>query len=100
MLYNITSIQEFNELAKKNKPIVLYFTAKWCGPCKSLHPLIDKYKDIIDICVVDIDSSNDLSSCFDVTSIPRLLMFKSGSKVDDITGANGQKIVNSFNKIL
>jgi thioredoxin 1 len=81
---------------------VYYFTASWCGPCKSIYPEIEslnnKYENVnfykID---VDDEENEDLCSNYNVTSIPNFLFFKEGREVGRVKGADikaVEKIIN------
>ena len=76
---------------------VYYFTASWCGPCKSIYPEIEslnnKYESVnfykID---VDDEENEDLCSKYNVTSIPTFLFFKEGIKVGSVKGADIKEV--------
>lgn len=73
----IKSIQEFNALVKQDKPILIDFYAEWCGPCKSLTPIVerlaDKYAEEVEIVKINVDHQQAIAKKFDVRSIPTLL---------------------------
>lgn len=60
-----------------DKPAIVDFTAKWCGPCQRISPILDQlaaeYKDQIVIYKVDIDKNQELAKAFGVRSIPAIL---------------------------
>ena len=60
-----------------NKPAIVDFTAKWCGPCQRISPILDElakeYEGQIVIYKVDIDKCQDLAQAFQVSSIPAIL---------------------------
>jgi len=62
---------------KGDKPAIIDYFAEWCGPCKSISPILEElsieYKDKIDVYKVDIDKNQNLSVMFGVQSIPALL---------------------------
>jgi len=62
---------------KGNKPVIVDFYADWCAPCKMLAPILDElqkdYKDKIQIYKVNTDKNRELSSVFNVSSIPTIL---------------------------
>ncbi len=74
--------EDFNELKKEGLVLVDMF-ATWCGPCKSLAPIIDSVAEELNLNVVkvDVDEHEDLASQYGVMSIPTLLLFKDGELV-------------------
>lgn len=64
---------------------VMYFSAPWCGPCRVYKPVFievtDKYKDEIDVQMVDADAESQLLTDHGVRSIPTTIMFKDGKEV-------------------
>jgi thioredoxin 1 len=79
-----------NEVIKGAKAAVVDFGATWCGPCQALAPAIDKlaqkYEGRVIIGKVDVDKEQELAARFNVMSVPTILFFKDGKKVDQVTG--------------
>ncbi len=73
-----------------DKPVVVDFWAEWCGPCKKLSPMIEEIADEMDgqvtVAKVDVDSERTLGAMFQIMSIPSVLIFKNGEKVDEFVG--------------
>ncbi|WP_394281764.1 thioredoxin [Corynebacterium sp.] len=73
-----------------DKPVVVDFWAEWCGPCKKLSPILDEIAgemgDKVTVAKVDVDSERTLGAMFQVMSIPTVLIFKGGEKVDEFVG--------------
>ncbi len=70
--------------------VLVDFWAPWCGPCKTQGPILDKVADQIGdkvvIAKVNVDEAAPLAAQFGVRSIPTLLLFKEGEKVQDFIG--------------
>ncbi len=84
------SEKEFEETIHNNDFAVIDFYAEWCFPCLMLVPVIEelagKFKDI-KFARVNVDENRALSSKFNITSIPCLILFKKGKEIERITGA-------------
>lgn len=75
----------FNEIINKNKVVLIDFHAEWCGPCKSLAPILKDVKselgDKISIIKVDVDKNQTLASKYQVRGVPTMLLFSEGKQV-------------------
>ena len=67
------------------------FWAPWCGPCRMLAPVIDKVADAIGddakVAKCNTDEAGSIAQTYGIASIPTLLVFKDGEKVDTLVGA-------------
>lgn len=83
---------------------VVQFTAKWCGPCRLVAPLVEKYSDEyvnrVKFYKVDIDDNDLLASKYDIDSIPRFLFFKKGEVLDEISGSTAASNIEKHIKEL
>jgi thioredoxin 1 len=81
---------EFNSLLAESTVLVVDCTATWCGPCKLVAPLIDRlaeeYIDRAKIFKLDIDANRALVKQLGIRSIPAVIFFKAGEKVETIVG--------------
>jgi putative thioredoxin len=78
-------------LASKEQPILVDFWAEWCGPCKSLGPILEKLADEyaggFRLAKVDVDQEQQLAGYFQIKSIPTVMLLKDGQIVDGFPGA-------------
>ncbi len=80
----------FDETVKNNKVVLVDFWAGWCGPCRALAPTIEElskeYAGKMLIGKLDVDENPKTAECFQVFSIPTLIVFKNGCEVDRLVG--------------
>jgi thioredoxin 1 len=96
---------EFDTLiAQSQTPVVVDFGATWCGPCQALAPHIDKmsgeFAGKAVIAKVDVDEEPELAGRFGVMSVPTVLFFKGGKKVDSVMGNQPEAIRNKIKALL
>ena len=78
-------MSKFSELLKTPEPVLVDFSAEWCGPCKQLKPILEQLKskigDSAKIIKIDVDKNKSLSDQFQIRSVPTLILFKDGKSV-------------------
>lgn len=79
---NINSTQEFDDMIKQNKYVLVDFWAAWCAPCRMVAPVIEKiaeqYSGKINVAKVDVDAQQELAIRYGIQSIPTVIFFKDG----------------------
>lgn len=70
------------EVINSDQPVLVDFWAPWCGPCKSISPILDgmaeERSDNLKVVKIDIDNDGELASRFRVRSVPTLMLFRGG----------------------
>jgi thioredoxin 1 len=82
-------LHEFNwkkEVLQADEPVLVDFWASWCPPCRAMNPVIESLARDFKVCKVNVDTNQELASHYGVSSIPALLIFKSGQVVAQHVG--------------
>lgn len=91
----IVTDQDFDNIIKTHKLILIDFWAEWCGPCRRISPILDEISEERGLWVgkLNIDENPIKTAEYSVTSIPYMVLFKSGEPVKTITGAKPKHIM-------
>lgn len=93
---------KFNTLIKENQLVLVDFYADWCGPCKTMSPILQEVKSIlkeeIRIIKINVDQYQDLASEFSVRGVPTLILFKQGKMLWRQSGVLSSKDLVSIVK--
>ena len=101
----ITDENFHKEIIESGAPAMLDFYATWCGPCKTIAPIVEElareYADKgVKVGKVDIDVAGEVAAEYGIQGVPTLMFFKGGRKVDQIVGAQPKKAIETKLKAL
>lgn len=78
------------EVLKSDKPVLVDFTATWCGPCKALAPIVDQFADemsgSVKVGKLDVDESPITAGKYGVRGVPTVMVFKDGERSAQTVG--------------
>merc|ERR1719427_123577 len=80
-----------------DKLVVVDFTATWCGPCKNIAPKYKKMSEMpenknVIFLKVDVDEAEEVAQSCSIKAMPTFFFYKNGEKVNEIVGANFEKL--------
>ena len=91
MVVEVTDQNFEQEILKSGIPAMVDMWAPWCGPCRMLGPVVEKlaeeFKDKVKVGKLNVDDNPKTAGTYHVMSIPLVLFFKDGEKVDESLGA-------------
>lgn len=95
----------FSKLIQSDKPVLVDFFATWCGPCKTMAPILSQVKtkmgDKVSIIKVDVDQNPGAAQTYQVSGVPTLIVFKNGQIVWRQSGVVGSdQLVNVLNSYI
>ena len=93
------------EVMQSDRPVLVDFSAAWCGPCKKLEPIVHEiagdYDGRLKVVKVDVDSNQSTAARFGVMSVPTLLLVSGGAVKDQMIGlVSKQALADRVDKVL
>ena len=94
-----------NEVMQSDQPVLVDFSATWCGPCKKLEPIVHEiagdYSGRLKVVKVDVDQAPQTAAKFGVMSVPTVLLMQGGAVKDQVVGlVSKQALADRVDKVL
>ncbi|MGS0747425.1 thioredoxin [Halpernia sp. GG3] len=90
--------QSFQEtVLNSDKPVLVDFWAAWCGPCRTLGPIVEEISNDFEgkaiVGKVDVDNNQQISMDYGIRNIPTVLIFKNGEVVEKLVGVSPKEVI-------
>lgn len=93
----------FKDIINSDQPVLVDFFAEWCGPCKTISPILKEVAEKIQgkakIIKIDVDKNQQAATAYQVRGVPTLILFKSGKQLWRQSGVvSSNELVNLINQ--
>ncbi|WP_328668164.1 thioredoxin [Streptomyces sp. NBC_00322] len=91
----VTDADFDDEVLKADRPVLVEFTADWCGPCRQLAPVLSalasEEADRLKVVQLDVDTNPEITTRYAVLSMPTLMVFREGEPVKSMVGTRPKR---------
>lgn len=102
MAVNKINREQFEEMLRGEKPVLIDYSATWCGYCRRIEPVYsrieEEYRDVLIAAKIDIDEEEQLSDEQQIEIIPTLVLYKNGNAVGSIVNPPSKMAIDEFIK--
>ena len=95
----VISDGDFQNAINSNSTVIVQFSADWCGPCKRLSPVLENFastREDLSVFKVDVEQSQILAEQFEIKSIPKVVLFRNGSQINESIGMMNEEKLQNF----
>lgn len=100
MIEEITTDKFEEKVLEASVPVLVDFSAVWCGPCQALRPTLEQISKECagraNICSIDIDECRDLAQKYKITAVPAMLLFKDGVECARLVGLQQKEAIENL----
>ena len=100
LIKNISDASFEADVLQSSLPVLVDYWAEWCGPCRSMAPVLDElatqYEGKVQIAKMNVDENREVPAKFGIRGIPTLMMFKDGQLAQTQVGAVGKAQLVAF----